>query len=91
MSDDDGDYEIFAQVLNPTEAHVLCSCLVAGGVPAMLADANLVQTNDLLSLAVGGVRILVPAAYLTKARDVLDAYERGDLALSDDEIPEDKV
>lgn len=91
MSDDftddsDGDFEIFAQVLDPTEAHLRCACLVAGGVPAMLADANLVQTNELLTLAVGGVRILVPTTHMARAQAVIEAFERGDLALSDDEI-----
>lgn len=85
----DGDFEIFEQVLDPTEAHLRCACLVAGGIPAMLADANLVQTNDLLSLAVGGVRILVPTAYISKAQAIIEAFERGDLALADDEIPDD--
>ena len=83
---DDGDFEIFAQVLDPTEAHLRCACLVAGGIPAMLADANLVQTNELLALAVGGVRILVPKAYMAAAQTIFEAFERGELALSDDEI-----
>ena len=85
----DGDFEIFAQVLDPTEAHLRCACLVAGGVPAMLADANLVQTNELLTLAVGGVRILVPTAYMARAQSIIEAFESGDLELSDDEILED--
>lgn len=83
MDDSEGDFEIFAHYLNPTDAHVICSCLVAGGVPAMVADANLVQMNDLWAFAVGGVRILVPTSHMAKAREIIEAFERGDLALSD--------
>ena len=87
MDDYEGDFEAIAHFLNPTEAHVMCSCLVAGGVPAMVADANLVQMNDLLTFAVGGVRLLVPASYMTKAKEIIEAFNRGDLALPDDDEP----
>jgi hypothetical protein len=30
------------------------------------------------------VRVLVPACHMVQARQVLDAYERGEFALSDD-------
>lgn len=85
MKDFEGDFEIFAHYLNPTDAHVICSCLVAGGVSAMVADANLVQMNDLWAVAVGGVRILVLTSQMTKAREIIEAFERGDLALSEND------
>ena len=85
MDDSEDDFEIFAHYLNPTDAHVICSCLVAGGVPAMVADANLVQMNDLLAFAVGGVRILVPTSHKAKAREILEAFDRGDLTLSEND------
>ena len=85
MNDSEDDFEAFAHYLNPTDAHVICSCLVAGGVSAMVADANLVQMNDLWAVAVGGVRILVPTSHMTKAREIIEAFERGDLALSEDD------
>ena len=34
-----------ARYLVPMEANLVCGCLVAAGVPAVLADANLVQTD----------------------------------------------
>jgi hypothetical protein len=37
----------------------------------------------LLAPALGGVRILVPRAYLEQARAVLDAFERGEFELDE--------
>lgn len=79
-----GDLTIVAKNLTPTEAHMLCACLQAGGVPAETADTNLVQTNALLSIAVGGASVRVPANFVDEARAVMAAYERGDFALGDD-------
>ena len=80
----DGDFEAVARFLNPTDAHIVCSCLEAAGVPAIVADANLVQTNFLWAIAIGGVRILVPATRVAEAKEVIEAFNRGDFALSDD-------
>lgn len=78
------DLFIVARYLIPTDAYVMQGCLVAGGVPAVIADANHVQADMLIAPAIGGVRILAPASYLQQARAVLDAFERGDYALADD-------
>lgn len=80
-----GDFAMVAQFLNPTDAHVLCSCLIASGIPAVLADANLVQVNALWAIALGGTRLLVPATYVAEALALIDAYDRGDLALPDND------
>ncbi len=79
-----GDLTVVAKNLTPTEAHMLCACLQAGGVPAETADTNLVQTNSLLSIAVGGASVRVPANFVDEAKLVMAAYERGDFALGDD-------
>mgnify|MGYP003483773497 CR=1 FL=1 len=73
-----------AKCLVPTDAYVLQGCLVASGIPAVVADANHVQADLLIAPALGGVRILVPACYLDEAQRVLDAFERGDYAIDDD-------
>lgn len=70
--------------LTPMDARLAQGCLVAAGIPAVLADANLVQTDLLLAPALGGVGILVPEDYLAQAEDVLAAYERGEFALDED-------
>ena len=79
-----GDFVSVASYFNPTEAHVLQACLQAADVPAVVADAGLVQANLLLTVALGGVRVLVPEGFVAQARDIIDAFNRGDLELKDD-------
>jgi hypothetical protein len=82
------DLFVIAKFLEPIHATLVRGCLVAAGIPAVLADENLVQTDLLLAPALGGVRILVPADYLHEARDVLDAFIRGDFELDENVDPE---
>ena len=90
LADDyQGDFEIVARFLSPSDAHVVCGCLAAAGMPARLADANLVQTNSLWAIAAGGVRVLVPASRLQEAQALIAAFDRGDFALPDDESPQE--
>jgi hypothetical protein len=79
-----GDFVPVARYFNPTEAHVLQACLQAADVPAVVTDAGLVQANSLLTVALGGVRVLVPEGFVAQAQDVIDAFNRGDLELRDD-------
>lgn len=78
------DLFVVAKCLVPTDAYLLQGCLVAGGVPAVVADANHVQADLLIAPALGGVRILAPASFLAQAAEILAAYERGDYQLDDD-------
>jgi hypothetical protein len=78
------DLFVVATCLVPTDAYLLQGCLAAGGVPAVVADANYVQADFTIAPALGGVRILAPACYLAQAKAILDAYERGDYQLDDD-------
>jgi len=78
------DWTLVARSLDPTEAHLWCGCLQAAGLDAIVADAHLVQTHSLIGVAVGGVRVLVPASQLNAAQDVLAAFHRGDLSLPDE-------
>ena len=73
-----------ARYLVPMEARLAQGCLEASGIPAVLADDNLVQTNILLAPALGGVRILVPQAHLQQAESVLEALRRGEFELGED-------
>ena len=67
----------------PTDASIVQGCLVAAGIPAVIADDNLVQTDTLLTAALGGVRILVPESYLQQSQEVIAAFNRGDYQLDD--------
>ena len=73
-----------ARYLIPLEANLVQGCLVASGIPAVLADAHLVQTDMLLAPALGGVRILVPEDHLRQAQAVLEAFARGEFELGED-------
>lgn len=73
-----------ARYLIPTDAHLAAGCLAASGIPAVVADANHAQAYLLIVPALGGVRVLVPQAYIDLAREVLAAFERGEFTLADD-------
>ena len=79
-----GEFCTVARYLIPTDAHVVCGCLQAAGVSAVVVDDQYVQSNLLLAPSIGGVRVLVPENDLELAQEVLQAFERGDLALSED-------
>ena len=73
-----------ARYLAPMEARLAQGCLEASGIPAVLADDQLVQTNFLWAAALGGVRILVPQEFVQQAEAVLAALGRGEFELGDD-------
>ena len=54
-------------------ASILHSCLEAAGLPVSVLDADLVQTHSLLSIAVGGVRVVVPEHFVEEAREIMEA------------------
>jgi hypothetical protein len=82
-----GDWVIVAQYLSFAEVHILRSLLQNAGIPAEVADAQLVQTDALLIPAMRGARLRVPATRLEEAREVIAAFRRGDFALGDDFEP----
>lgn len=85
--DGSGDLVTITRVFNSLEAEMLRGCLVAEGIPATLGDAQTIQTDTLLTVALGGIRVMVPASFADAARLTVDAFERGDLAI--DELPAD--
>ena len=74
------------RVFNTLEAEMLRGCLEAEGIPATLGDVQTVQTDTLLTVAMGGVRVMVPAPFADAARQTVEAFERGALAI--DELPD---
>ena len=79
-----GEFVTIARLLVPTQAHILRARLEAEGVPVLMADGNFVQTNDLLSIAVGGIRVQVPASFVPQALEIMAAMRAGHLALGED-------
>jgi Putative prokaryotic signal transducing protein len=78
----EGDLVEVARLLDPTEGEMLRGRLEAEGVPAIVADRQ-TATQVLYRYTIGGVRILVPEAYLERAREVVKADARGDYAIDD--------
>ena len=81
-----GDLVTVTRVFNSLEAEMLRGCLEAEGIPATLGDVQLVQTYS-VGLALGGIRVMVPFPFADAARQTVDAFERGELAI--DELPAD--
>jgi hypothetical protein len=73
-----------ARFLVPLEALAAKARLEAEGIPVLFADANLVQTNDLLAIAVGGIKLQVLAALAPEAAEIIAALRAGTFCLSDD-------
>jgi hypothetical protein len=82
-----GDFVTVTRVFNSLEAEMLRGCLEAEGIPATLGDAQTIQTDTLLTVALGGIRVMVPATFADAARQTVEAFERGELAI--DELPAD--
>jgi hypothetical protein len=76
---DTGDLELVARYATAAEAYMLQGRLEQEGMPAIVTDALMAQ--NLVPLAIGGVRVLVPEAYLSRAREIASAIEKGDFAL----------
>ena len=87
-TDDLGEFLTLRTSLEPTDGHLLAACLQANGIPSLVADANTVQTNMLLGLALGGVRVQVPAGLMPAALELLQRYEAGEFALDENTLPE---
>ena len=82
-----GDLVTVTRVFNSLEAEMLRGCLQAEGIPATLGDAQTIQTDTLLTVALGGIRVMVPSSFADAARQTVEAFERGELAI--DELPAD--
>jgi hypothetical protein len=74
-----GDMVLVARYSTAAEAYMLQSRLELEGLPAVVTDAQMAQ--NFLSLAVGGVGVIVPESHLPRAREIVLAVEKGDFAL----------
>jgi Putative prokaryotic signal transducing protein len=81
-----GPLSICARYLNPMDAQVLVALLQAEGLAARIADADTVYVNGALfgSLALGGVRVMVPESQLEDAKRIRIAFDAGEFAIDDD-------
>ena len=56
---------------HPTDAHIAAGRIESEGIPVFLLGINHASVNWLLSIALGGIRIQVPAKYAEEARAIL--------------------
>lgn len=78
------DFVCVATRAMPIEAHLLRGVLESAGLTAHVADENMVQAYSLISGAIGGVRILVPASEEAAARQTIADFEAGAFDLDRD-------
>jgi hypothetical protein len=75
---------VLARFFVPTDAYMMKACLESNGVPAVIADANMVQANEFLTTAIGGVRVLVPESHFEQAVQIRKSFDAGEYQLDDD-------
>jgi hypothetical protein len=76
-----------ARSLEPMQIEMLRARLEAEGIQTLVLDAGVVGANLLYSIAVGGVRLLVPRESAQAARLLIDLVQSGQLALREGEEP----
>lgn len=69
---------------DPIEAHIARGLLASQGIDAHLGDEHSMMANWEWRLAVGGVKLRVPAEQAQRAGEVLRAAENGEYVLEDD-------
>ena len=73
----ESDFETVFTTLDWHQAQVFRGRLEAEGIPMYLGDAHTNQTDPLLSPALGGFRIRVPAERAREAKEILAAIMAG--------------
>ncbi len=69
----------------PGELEILRARLTSENIPCYIADANTNAMNALWSVALGGTRLMVPAAHASAAREIVALVRSGAFELGDDE------
>jgi hypothetical protein len=68
-----------------SEAEILKNLLVSAGIPAEIVTSRTMHWGEDVVQAVGQVDVVVPSEDEADARALLDAAERGELAIKDDD------
>jgi hypothetical protein len=79
----ESNFETVARSFVPTDMHILRGRLEADGIPAFVVDDNINQTNSLLAVATGGVRLQVASEYSQDAARVIAEVKAGERMLAD--------
>jgi hypothetical protein len=85
-----GDFETIARSSVPSDLEVMRALLESERIPAFVLDGGINQVYSLLAVATGGARLQVASEHATAARQILKAFESGQLALDDEVIGEER-
>jgi hypothetical protein len=67
----DSNWTTVDRFFHPTDAHIAAGKLESEGIPVFLLGINHASANWLLSNALGGIRLQVPACHVDDARQLL--------------------
>ena len=71
------DYVTITTYDTMPDAHIALGKLQSEGIPCLLQDENLVQTDWLYSIAIGGIKLRVPECYRQEAIAILERDDSG--------------
>lgn len=57
------------------QAYLIKGQLEAEGIPAVIADDNLISINWMYSQAIGGVKVQVPENMIDRAQEIIASYQ----------------
>lgn len=83
QENDEVDLVTVAEYRNPLEANLLRACLESHGIFARVWGEHLATVDIFLSIAGGGSRVQVRSDQVEQARELISAFEQGDLEISD--------
>lgn len=83
----DPNWTTVDRFFHPTEAHIAAGKLKSEGIPVFLLGINHASVNWLISTALGGIRLQVPADFVDEARQLLTQIA-GPIERGEPECPE---
>ena len=81
-------FETVARSLDSFSIEILRARLQAEGIAAFTVDQGINQANSLYSIAVGGIRLMVPKEDAEEARQIIALLRSGAFELSDEDRPD---
>ncbi len=88
ITDSQGDFETIARSMTPSDLEVMRALLESERIPAFVLDGGITQMYSLIAVATGGARLQVASEHVAAARQILTAFETGQLTLDDEIIGE---
>lgn len=77
-------FVLLTQYLSPVDAYIEAGLLNSEGIDTLLLDENIVWNNQMKSLAVGGVKLLVKRVDLEMSAQIIAKFHNGYYLINDD-------